>query len=74
LRLQHLQRGLGGAKDVKLLGRETDVLDQYRMHNAQSARVSQLQTTLQQFPRLHCWTGRGETMLKVSQECSDASA
>jgi ABC-type multidrug transport system fused ATPase/permease subunit len=37
---------------VKLLGRETDFLDQYRMHNAQSARVGQLHTTLQQFPRL----------------------
>jgi ABC-type multidrug transport system fused ATPase/permease subunit len=52
LRIQHLQQGLGGAKDVKLLGRETDVLDQYRVHNAQFARVSQLQTTLQQCPRL----------------------
>jgi len=52
LRLQHLQQGLGGAKDMKLLGRETDFLDQYRVHNAQMARVSQLHTTLQQFPRL----------------------
>jgi len=52
LRIQHLQQGLGGAKDVKLLGRETDFLEQYRMHNVQSARVGQLQSTLQQFPRL----------------------
>ena len=52
LRIQHLQQGLGGAKDVKLLGRETDFLDQYRVHNAQSARAGQLQATLQQLPRL----------------------
>ena len=52
LRIQHLQQGLGGAKDVKLLGRETDFLEQYRLHNAQSARVGQLQSTLQQLPRL----------------------
>ena len=52
LRIQHLQQGLGGAKDVKLLGRETDFLEQYRTHNAKSARVGQLQTTLQQMPRL----------------------
>lgn len=52
LRIQHLLQGLGGAKDVKLLGRETDFLEQYRMHNAQSAHVGQLQATLQQLPRL----------------------
>lgn len=52
LRLQHLQQGLGGAKDVKLLGREGDFLAQYRVHNIQSARVGQLQSTLQQLPRL----------------------
>lgn len=52
LSFQHLQQGLGGAKDVKLLGREADFLEQYRMHNAQSARVGQLQATLQQLPRL----------------------
>lgn len=52
LRIQHLQQGLGGAKDVKLLGRETDFLEQYRVHNTQSARVGQLQSTLQQLPRL----------------------
>jgi ABC-type multidrug transport system fused ATPase/permease subunit len=52
LRIQHLQQGLGGAKDVKLLGRETEFLEQYRLHNVQSARMSQLQATLQQLPRL----------------------
>jgi ATP-binding cassette, subfamily B, bacterial PglK len=52
LRIQHLQQGLGGAKDVKLLGRESDFLEQYRTHNVQSARVGQLHNTLQQLPRL----------------------
>ena len=51
-RIQHLQQGLGGAKDVKLLGREAAFLEQYRVHNVQSARAGQLQTTLQQLPRL----------------------
>lgn len=52
LRIQHLQQGLGGAKDVKLLGREAEFLAQYRPHNYKSARVAQLQSTLQQLPRL----------------------
>ena len=52
LRIQHLQQGLAGAKDVKLLGREADFLEQYRVHNAQSAHVAKLKNTLQQIPRL----------------------
>lgn len=52
LRIQHLQQGLGGAKDVKLLGRERNFLAQYSEHNTRSARVAQFQTILQQLPRL----------------------
>lgn len=52
LRIQHVQQGLGGVKDVKLLGREQDFLDQYRRHNDGTARVGQRQFTLQQVPRL----------------------
>lgn len=52
LRIQHLQQGLGGAKEVKLLGRESEFLDQYHMHNLKSARVWKLQTILESFPRL----------------------
>ncbi len=52
LRIQHLQEGLGGAKDVKLLGREGDFFSQYQLHNTGSARVGQRQSTLQQLPRL----------------------
>lgn len=52
MRIQHLQHGLGGAKDVKLLGRESDFLAQYSVHNTQSAQMGQLQGTLLQLPRL----------------------
>jgi ABC-type multidrug transport system fused ATPase/permease subunit len=51
-RVQFLQEGLGGAKDVKLLGREQFFLDRYSVHNAETARVWQLQQTLFQLPRL----------------------
>lgn len=52
LRIQHLQQGLGGAKDVKLLGRESDFLTQFQTNNVKSAQVWKLQSTLQNFPRL----------------------
>lgn len=52
LRLQHLQQGLGGAKDVKLLGREDAFLDRFRQHTVLSTRVGHLQATLQMLPRL----------------------
>ena len=51
-RIQHLQQGLGGAKDVKLLGREEDFLAQYRLHNAGSAKVGERHATLMALPRL----------------------
>ena len=52
LRIQHLLQGLNGVKDVKLLGRERSFLDQYLIHNTQSARMIQRHTILQQMPRL----------------------
>lgn len=52
LRIQHLQQGLGGVRDVKLHGRESDFLEQYKIHNIQSANVGERQITLQQLPRL----------------------
>jgi ATP-binding cassette, subfamily B, bacterial PglK len=52
LRIQHLQQGLGGAKDVKLLGREGSFLDRYQEHNEGAARVGQKQATLGALPRL----------------------
>lgn len=52
LRVQHLQEGLGAAKDVKLLGRESEFLKQFQTHSAHSARIGQIQGMLQQTPRL----------------------
>lgn len=52
LRFKHLQQGLDGAKDVKLLGRESDFLAQFHTHNLKSARASKFQTIIQNYPRL----------------------
>jgi len=52
LRTQHLQQGLGGAKEVILLGREEHFVEQYRVHNLQTARMGQFQQSLQALPRL----------------------
>ena len=52
LRIQHLQQGLAGAKEVILTGRETAFFDEYRRHSMGTARAGQLQQTLQQLPRL----------------------
>jgi ABC-type multidrug transport system fused ATPase/permease subunit len=52
LRLKHLQEGIGGVKDIKVLGREREFLDQFRLHNEASARIGRFQLTLQQLPRL----------------------
>ncbi|TCD48954.1 ABC transporter ATP-binding protein [Chlorobium sp. N1] len=52
LRMQHLQQGLGGIKDVKILGKENYFLEQYGYHNSAGARVRKLNTTVQQMPRL----------------------
>ncbi|MCG8345901.1 MAG: ABC transporter ATP-binding protein/permease [Chlorobiales bacterium] len=52
MRIQHLQQGLGGVKDVKVLGRESEFMGQYDFHNKRVARVSQLEATMQQIPKL----------------------
>ncbi|HYB96955.1 MAG TPA: ABC transporter ATP-binding protein [Vicinamibacterales bacterium] len=51
-RIQHVQEGLGGLKDVKMLGREAEFLNQYEIHNRTYARVARRMATLQQIPRL----------------------
>jgi ATP-binding cassette, subfamily B, bacterial PglK len=61
LRLQHLRQGLGGAKDVKLLGREKTFLEEFRVHNVQSARVGQYQAMSQML--LVGATGSGKSTL-----------
>ena len=52
LRLQQLQQGLGGVKELMLLGREQECLSQYEQHNAGSARAINHYQLLQQLPRL----------------------
>jgi ABC-type multidrug transport system fused ATPase/permease subunit len=52
MRIQHLQQSFGGIKEVKLLGRQAEFLERYRFHSKHSARARQLQSTLQQVPRL----------------------
>jgi len=52
MRLQHLQEGLGGVKDVRLLGREEQFIQRYAEHAEGFARVGRMQNTLQEMPRL----------------------
>ena len=50
--IQHVQQGLGGAKDVKIRGCEQEFLSQFRHHTDGQARISALQSLVQQVPRL----------------------
>lgn len=50
--LQHLNQGLGGVKDLKILGRELGFLKAFSIHTLQGAKMNQFQSTLQQMPRL----------------------
>jgi ATP-binding cassette, subfamily B, bacterial PglK len=51
-RIQKAQEGLGGAKDVKLLGREADFIANYNIHNLNASLVERKQYALSQIPRL----------------------
>jgi len=51
-KIQHLQQGLGGVKEVKLLGREEDFLSQFFHHTAGSAKMSERQNVVLALPRL----------------------
>ena len=50
--IQHLQQGLNGVKDVKLLGREAEFTRHYREHNQAATRMIRNQNLLSQMPRL----------------------
>lgn len=50
--IQHVQQGLGGAKDVKIRGCEEEFLAQFRHHADGQARISAMQSLVQQVPRL----------------------
>ena len=53
-RLQHLQQGLGGVREVKMLGREAHFVANYELHNASTAHVGKRQSIVTALPRL-CW-------------------
>lgn len=52
LMFKHLYQGLGGAKDVKVLGCEQDFIDQYSNHRSQMVRMHSRQMFFGQIPRL----------------------
>ena len=52
MRIQYAQQGLGGVKELKILGREDGVSNQYLEHNFGSANVSTKKATVQLLPRL----------------------
>jgi ATP-binding cassette, subfamily B, bacterial PglK len=52
LRIKHIQQGLGGVKDIRLLGREAEFLSQYSIHNNKSAKAAMLQSVYMKIPKL----------------------
>lgn len=50
-RIQHLQQGLGGVKDVLFLGREYYFFNKYKFHSESSTGPDIKQTFLQEIPR-----------------------
>jgi len=52
MRIQHLQQGIGGVKDVLLLNREHSFLNAYQSHNVANAHVAGMQVGMQHMPRL----------------------
>jgi ABC-type multidrug transport system fused ATPase/permease subunit len=50
---QHLLQGLGGVKDVKLLGRENKFVAEYSTHNIARSKILAKQIALMQMPRLY---------------------
>jgi len=53
LATQHLMQGLGGVKEVKLLGLEDFFLNKFNFHNYRRAFIYIRQITLQQVPRIY---------------------
>lgn len=49
--LQHLQEGFGGAKDVKILGRENEFLSQHEKHLGESIRINRIYNVILTLPR-----------------------
>jgi len=51
-RIQHLQQGFGGVKEIKLLGREAELYAQFDVDNKGLVTVMHRQNVLRQMPRL----------------------
>ena len=51
-RLQRLQQGLSGVKDVKVLGRESEFVAEYSLHLGAATRIGRHLNLLQALPRL----------------------
>jgi ABC-type multidrug transport system fused ATPase/permease subunit len=52
MRIQHIQQGLGGVKDIILSGRASSFLARYSAHNLGAAKMARNQNVVQQMPRL----------------------
>jgi ATP-binding cassette, subfamily B, bacterial PglK len=52
LRIQHVNQGLGGIKEIKLARKEPEFIDVFRVHNARAADVGRKQQFLENIPRL----------------------
>lgn len=51
-RLQHIQQGLNGIKDIKITGNENYFINRYSIHNTQFANAAQKQYFIQNVPRI----------------------
>jgi len=51
--IQHINQGLGGVKETKILGRENFFLNHHSVHRTQFVKALQFVQTLQQLPRLY---------------------
>lgn len=51
-RIQHIQQGLGGIKEILLLGRASSFVASYDKHSKTAARMAKYQAVLQNVPRL----------------------
>ena len=52
LRIQHVNQGLGGVKEIKLARKESEFISIFGEHNSRSADVGQKQNFLENLPRL----------------------
>ena len=52
MRIQQLQQGFGGVKEIKLMRLESFILEQYERYNFDNAQASQRHTFVQALPRL----------------------